>query len=154
VLSGALLAITAYLFDQGLLTALTQTIAWCVIFFLASSGASAAYLTVSEIFPIEVRAKAIAVFFAIAQCFGAIGPVFYAHLIGNGDDTSKLFVGYLIGAGVMILGGVVEAVLGIAAERKPLESLARPLSLVPGTAVPFPIDQVAAPYGSDPSPED
>jgi MFS family permease len=154
VLSGALLAVTAYLFDQGLLTALTQTIAWCVIFFLASAGASAAYLTVSEIFPIEVRAKAIAVFFAIAQCFGAIGPVFYAHLIGNGNDTSKLFVGYLIGAGVMILGGVVEAVLGIPAERRPLESVARPLSLVPGTAVPFPIDQVAAPYGSDPSQED
>jgi MFS family permease len=154
VLSGALLAVTAYLFDQGLLTALTQTIAWCVIFFLASSGASAAYLTVSEIFPIEVRAKAIAVFFAIAQCVGAIGPVFYAHLIGNGDDTSKLFMGYLIGAGVMILGGVVEIVLGIPAERKPLESLARPLSLVPGTAVPFPIDQVAAPYGSDRSQED
>jgi MFS family permease len=154
VLSGALLAVTAYLFDQGLLTALTQTIAWCVIFFLASSGASAAYLTVSEIFPIEVRAKAIAVFFAIAQCVGAIGPVFYAHLIGNGDDTSKLFMGYLIGAGVMILGGVVEIVLGIPAERKPLESLARPLSLVPGTAVPFPIDQVAAPYGLDRSQED
>jgi hypothetical protein len=102
---------------------------------------------VSEIFPIEVRAKAIAVFFAIAQCFGAIGPIFYAHLIGTGDDTSKLFVGYLIGAGVMILGGVAEIALGIPAERKPLESLAQPLSLVPGTAVPFPINPVAAPYG-------
>jgi MFS family permease len=154
VLSGVLLALTAYLFDQGLLTALTQTIAWCVIFFLASSGASAAYLTVSEIFPIEIRAKAIAVFFAIAQCFGAIGPVFYAHLIGNGADTSKLFVGYLIGAGVMVLGGVVEIVLGIPAERRPLESLARPLSLVPGTAVPFPIEQDAAPPGLSPAQED
>jgi len=135
ILSGALLAVTAYLFDQGVLTALTQTIAWCVIFYFASSGASAAYLTVSEIFPLEVRAKAIAVFFAIAQCFGAIGPIFYGHLIGNGADTSKLFVGYLIGAGVMILGGVVELVFGIRAERKPLEEVARPLSQVP-TAVP------------------
>jgi hypothetical protein len=96
ILSGALLAATAYLFDQGVLTALTQTIAGCVIFFFASSGASAAYLTVSEIFPIEVRAQAIAVFFAIAQCFGAIGPIFYGHLIGDGADTSKLLVRYLI----------------------------------------------------------
>jgi hypothetical protein len=131
-----MLAVTAYLFDQGALTALTQTIAWCVIFFFASSGASAAYLTVSEIFPLEVRAQAIAVFFAIAQCFGAIGPIFYGNLIGNGADTSKLFVGYLIGAGVMIIGGVVELLLGVRAERRPLEPVARPLSLVPGTAVP------------------
>jgi MFS family permease len=139
IVSGVLLALTAYLFDQGLLTALTQTIAWCFIFFLASSGASAAYLTVSEIFPLEVRAQAIAVFFAIAQCFGAVGPVFYGHLIGNGANTSKLFVGYLIGAGVMILGGVVELLFGVHAERKPLEAVARPLSLaraIPETAVP------------------
>jgi MFS family permease len=135
ILSGAMLAVTAYLFDQGALTALTQTVAWCVIFFFASSGASAAYLTVSEIFPLEVRAQAIAVFFAIAQCFGAVGPIFYGHLIGSGADTSKLFVGYLIGAGVMILGGVVELLLGVRAERKPLEAVARPLSLVP-VAVP------------------
>jgi MFS family permease len=130
ILSGAMLAFTAYLFDQGVLTALTQTIAWCLIFFFASSGASAAYLTVSEIFPLEVRAQAIAVFFAIAQCFGAIGPIFYGHLIGNGADASKLFVGYLIGAGVMILGGAVELLLGVPAERTPLEAVARPLSLV------------------------
>ena len=90
----------------------------------------------SEIFPLEVRAKAIAVFFAIAQCFGAIGPIFYGHLIGDGADPSKLFVGYLIGAGVMILGGVVELLLGVPAERMPLEAVARPLSLVPVTAVP------------------
>ena len=83
ILSGVLLAVTAYLFDQGVLTAITQTLAWCVIFFLASAGASAAYLTVSEIFPLEVRAQAISVFFAIAQCFGAVGPVLYGHLIGQ-----------------------------------------------------------------------
>jgi MFS family permease len=130
ILSGALLMVTAYLFDQGMLTATTQTIAWCVIFFFASSGASAAYLTVSEIFPLEVRAQAIAVFFAIAQCFGALGPVFYGHLIGNGSDPFKLFIGYLIGGGVMIIGGIVELVLGIAAEGKPLEEIARPLSAV------------------------
>ena len=74
VLSGLLLAITAFLFNAGVLNAITQTIAWCIIFYFASAGASAAYLTVSEIFPLEVRSKAIAVFFAIAQCFGAIAP--------------------------------------------------------------------------------
>ncbi len=77
ILSGLLLAFSAVLFNAGALNALTQTIAWCVIFFFASAGASSAYLTVSEIFPLEVRAKAIAVFFAIAQCFGALGPVIY-----------------------------------------------------------------------------
>src|SRR3954453_1233483 len=74
IISGVLLAVTAFLFQADVLTATTQTIAWCVIFFFASAGASAAYLTVSEIFPLEVRAQAIAVFFAIAQCFGALGP--------------------------------------------------------------------------------
>jgi MFS family permease len=130
LLSGVMLAITAELFRDGVLTAATQTIAWCVIFFFASSGASAAYLTVSEIFPLEVRAQAIAVFFAIAQCFGALGPVLYGHLIGNGTNRNLLFVGYLIGAGVMVAGGLVEVALGIAAERQSLESIARPLSLV------------------------
>jgi MFS family permease len=72
ILSGILLAISAFLFNAGMLNAVTQTLCWCVIFFFASAGASAAYLTVSEIFPVEVRAKAIAVFFAIAQTFGAL----------------------------------------------------------------------------------
>ncbi len=130
IASGVLLAVTAALFNAGVLSALTQTMAWCVIFFLASAGASAAYLTVSEIFPLEVRAQAIAVFFAIAQCFGALGPVLYGHLIGNGSDPFKLFIGYLIGAGAMIIGGLAETILGIAAERKSLEDIARPLSLV------------------------
>jgi MFS family permease len=75
IASGAMLVVSAWLFDQGVLNALTQTIAWCVIFFFASAGTSAGYLTVSEIFPLEVRAEAIAVFFAIAQCFGAVGPI-------------------------------------------------------------------------------
>jgi MFS family permease len=136
IVSGVLLAFAAYLFDQGVLTAFTQTVAWCVIFFFASAGASAAYLTVSEIFPLEVRAQAIAVFFAIAQCFGAVGPVLYGHLIGTGADPTRLFVGYLIGGAVMVVGGLVEVVLGVRAERKPLEAVALPLSAVPGTAVP------------------
>lgn len=130
ILSGVLLAITAYLFDQGALNAVSQTVAWCVIFFFASAGASAAYLTVSEIFPLEVRAKAIAVFFAIAQCFGAIGPIFYGWLIGDGSDRGMLFIGYLIGAGVMAVGGLVEIFLGVDAEGESLESVAAPLSAV------------------------
>jgi MFS family permease len=115
---------------MDLLTAVTQTVAWCVIFFFASAGASAAYLTVSEIFPMEIRAQAIALFFAIAQCFGAIGPWFYGHLIGDGSNHAALTLGYLIGAAVMVVGGVVEIVIGIDAENKSLEDVANPLSAI------------------------
>jgi MFS family permease len=101
-----------------------------VIFFFASAGASSAYLTVSEVFPLEVRAEAIAVFFAIAQCFGAIGPILYGHLIGNGSSTTKIFIGYLVAAGAMVIGGIVEIVLGISAEGRALEDVANPLSMV------------------------
>jgi MFS family permease len=128
ILSGILLAISAFLFKAGALNAVTQTMCWCIIFFFASAGASSAYLTVSEIFPVEVRAKAIAVFFAIAQSFGALGPWLYGMLIGTGSDHYKLFIGYMIGAGVMILGGVVEIFLGVAAEGRSLEDISEPLS--------------------------
>ena len=137
VIAGVFLAVTAYLFDQGVLSAVTQTIAWCVIFFFASAGASAAYLTVSEVFPLEVRAQAIAIFFAIAQAFGALGPVFYGHLIGNGSDPYRLFIGYVIGGGLMILGGLVELGLGVPAEGKSLEDIARPHAAA-STATPQP----------------
>ena len=128
VLSGLLLAITAFLFKAGVLNAVTQTIAWCVIFYFASAGASAAYLTVSEIFPLEVRSKAIAVFFAIAQCFGAIAPAIYGALIGDGSQPIKLFFGYILGAVIMIAGGVVAFFLAVDAEGKSLEDIASPLS--------------------------
>ena len=134
ILSGLLLVISAILFKQGTLNATTQTLAWAVIFFFASAGASAGYLTASEVFPLEVRAKAIAVFFAIAQAFGWAGTKLYSSLIGTGNDPNKLFVGYLIGAGAMILGGVVEIIFGVAAEGKSLEDVANPLSVV-STAV-------------------
>ncbi|HEX4248621.1 MAG TPA: MFS transporter [Pseudonocardia sp.] len=135
ITSGVLLALSAVLFNAGALTAVTQTIAWCVIFFFASAGASAGYLTVSEIFPLEVRAKAIAVFFAIAQCFGALGPIIYGALIGDGKDPFNLFLGYLLGAGVMIVGGLVTLAFGVAAEGKSLEDIAAPLAAQnrPGT---------------------
>jgi MFS family permease len=103
---------------------------WIVVFFFASAGASAGYLTVSEIFPIEIRAEAIAVFFAIAQCFGAVGPILYGFLIGSGDSRTGLTIGYLIGGGIMIIGGIVEVFLGINAEGKSLETVARPLTEV------------------------
>jgi MFS family permease len=128
ITSGVLLALSAVLFNAGALTATTQTAAWCVIFFFASAGASAGYLTVSEIFPLEVRAKAIAVFFAIAQCFGALGPVIYGALIGDGSNPFMLFLGYLLGAGVMIVGGIVTIIFGIAAEGRSLEDIAAPLA--------------------------
>ncbi len=128
ILSGVLLAISAWLFHAGLLNAVTQTVAWCVIFFFASAGASAAYLTVSEIFPLEVRAMAIAVFFAIAQGVGALGPVLYGVLIGDGSNPTALLYGYLLAAAIMIVGGLVEVVLGVDAEHKALEDVATPLS--------------------------
>jgi MFS family permease len=129
LISGVLLALSAVMFEAGLLNAVTQTVCWCVIFFFASAGASAAYLTVSEIFPVEVRAKAIAVFFAIAQAFGSFGPWFYGQLIGSGQDHFRLFIGYLIGASVMLIGGTVEIFLGVNAEGRSLEDIAKPLSL-------------------------
>ncbi|MDT7621657.1 MAG: hypothetical protein QOF99_2558 [Pseudonocardiales bacterium] len=135
ILSGVLLALSAVLFNAGALTAFTQTLTWCVIFFFASAGASAGYLTVSEIFPLEVRAKAIAVFFAIAQCFGALGPIIYGALIGDGSNPFNLFIGYMVGAVVMIVGGLVTIAFGVAAEGKSLEDIAAPLAAKgrPGT---------------------
>ena len=130
LVAGILLVVSAQLFKAGALNATTQTLCWVVIFFFASAGASAGYLTVSEVFPLEVRAKAIAVFFAIAQCFGFLGTHLYGHLIGTGKDPNALYWGYLLGAGAMILGGVVAAFLGVNAEGKSLEDVARPLSVV------------------------
>jgi MFS family permease len=127
-LSGALLAITGWLFQQGILTAVTQTIAWTLIFFVASAAASAAYLTVSEIFPLEIRALAIAIFYAVGTLAGGVGaPALFGYLIGTGSRT-QLFCGYLIGAGLMIGAAVVELAIGVKAERRSLESIARPLS--------------------------
>ncbi|MFJ9370129.1 MFS transporter [Nocardia sp. NPDC101769] len=128
ILSGVLLLASAALFYGGFLNAVTQTACWCLIFFFASAGASSAYLTVSEIFPLEVRAKAIAVFFAVAQLFGALGPVVYGGLIGDGTRPGRLFMGYLLGAAVMIAGGMVARALAVDAEGRSLEAIAPPLS--------------------------
>jgi MFS family permease len=130
IVSGVLLIITAQLFKAGVLNAMTQTLCWSVIFFFASAGASAGYLTCSEVFPLEVRAKAIAVFFAIAQCFGSLGSHLYGHLIGTGNDPNRLYWGYLLGAGAMILGGLVAVFCAVDAEGKSLEDVAAPLSVI------------------------
>jgi hypothetical protein len=120
----------AGLFKNGALTATTQTICWAVVFFFASAGASAGYLTASEVFPLEVRAQSIAIFFAIAQLFGAFGSHWYGHLIGDGHDRNTLFVGYLVGAVAMIIGGLAAVFFGVNAEGKALEDVAKPLSVI------------------------
>ena len=128
--SGVLLALSGYLFSIGVMTAQTQTIAWMVIFFFASPAASAAYLTVSETFPLEVRALAIALFYAIGTGIGGVaGPALFGALIDTGSRTS-VFAGYLFGAALMVVAAVVAWRYAIAAERKSLESVARPLAFV------------------------
>jgi MFS family permease len=128
ILSGAMLAITSWFFLRGWLTIQTQAIAWSVIFFVASSAASSAYLTVSEVFPLEIRALAIAIFYACGTFVGGVfGPALYGYIVGTGSRT-LLFWGYIAGAVVMAAGGLVEVWLGVAAERKSLESIAAPLS--------------------------
>ena len=127
-LSGILLAVTAILFKAGMLTADTQSLAWTIIFFIASSAASSAYLTVSEIFPLEIRGMAIAIFYAIGTLVGGVaGPTIFAKLIAT-HSREALTWGYLAGASFMIIAAVFEAVLGVDAEGKSLESITAPLS--------------------------
>jgi MFS family permease len=129
-LSGLLLTGTGYLFSQNLLSAQTQTIAWMIIFFFASAAASSAYLTVSETFPLEIRALAIAVFYAIGTGIGGVaGPWLFGAIIDTGSRTS-VALGYLLGAVLMLGAAAIEWGFGIAAERKPLESVCPPLGFV------------------------
>jgi MFS family permease len=128
VVSGAMLCVASCFFLEGKLTAATQTIAWSVVFFVASTAASSAYLTVSEVFPLEIRAFAIAIFYACGTFVGgAFGPALYGYIVGTGSRT-MLFWGYVAGGLVMVCGGLVEIWLGVDAERKSLESIAAPLS--------------------------
>jgi MFS family permease len=128
--SGALLALSGYLFSIGALSAQGQTIAWMVIFFFASPAASAAYLTVSETFPLEVRALAIALFYSIGTGIGGVaGPALFGALIDTGSRDS-VFAGYLLGSALMIAAAVIAWRYAVAAERQPLESVARPLAFV------------------------
>ncbi|MBP2299730.1 MFS transporter [Azospirillum picis] len=128
LLSGTVLLVSAVLFRQGVLTANTHTVFWCVSFFFASAGASSAYLTVSEIFPLEVRAQAISYFFAVGQVVGSVGPLLFGWLVGTGSEREPLFWGYVLGAVVMMFGGVVALVYGVDAEGRGLEEIAEPLT--------------------------
>jgi MFS family permease len=134
IFSGVLLAITGGLFLEGVLNATTQTICWSIIFFFASAGASAAYLTVSEVFPLEIRANAIALFYAIGTGAAALAPTLFGALIASGKSLN-IFYGYMFGAALMVAAGLVEVFFGVNAERKSLEEVARPLSLVEEAAM-------------------
>ncbi len=124
------LLITGWMFQQDMLSATTMTICWSITFFFASAGASSAYLTVSEIFPIESRALAIAVFYAIGTAAGGwAAPWLFGVLISSGS-RSQVFLGYVLGASLMALAAIVELIWGVEAARKSLEDVARPLSAV------------------------
>jgi MFS family permease len=137
--SAVLLALSGLLFARGVLTAQTQTAMWCVIFFIASSAASSAYLTVSEIFPIEIRGQAIAIFFSIAALFGGAGPFMFGYIISGAVDEkthevlsrTPLAIAYCISAAIMFGGGLVAWFLGVDAEGKSLEEIAPPIMGVP-----------------------
>jgi MFS family permease len=145
--SALLLALSAYLLNEGVLNATTQTVMWCVIFFIASAAASSAYLTVSEIFPVEMRAQSISLIFSIAQGFGALGSVLFGSIIAAAtrevtvtgwlhrprvevvvDNLGPLAWGYAGAAAIMFIGGLVAWYLGVDAEGKSLEDIAPPIS--------------------------
>jgi MFS family permease len=130
-LSGLLLLLTAWLFARGVLDAATQTLAWSVVFFFASAAASSAYLTASESFPLELRAIAIALFYAVGTALGGVvGPLLFGVLLGSGERDAVAW-GYVGGAVLMLLAAAVAARWGVRAERLPLESVAAPLSREP-----------------------
>jgi MFS family permease len=130
-ISGVLLGITGLTLDSY--NATTLTLMGCIIFFFASAGASAAYLTASEVFPMETRALCIAFFYAIGTAAGGIaGPLLFGKLIDDatagGEGISAIALGYYIGAALMVAGGIVAAFLGVKAEGQSLESIAKPLT--------------------------
>lgn len=125
--SGILLAITAWMFQHDMLTAQTQSVCWVLIFFVASSAASSAYLTVSELFPLEMRALAIALFYAIGTFVGGVAaPALFGNLIESGS-RDMLSSGYYLGAALMVVASITEMILGVAAEGKSLESISPPI---------------------------
>src|SRR5581483_1966861 len=129
ILSGALLIVTGLLFKAHDLNDISFTACCCVVFFFASAGASAAYLTVSEVFPLETRALCIAVFYAVGTGIGGvIGPQIFNRLIES-ESYEQVFLAFALGAVMMIIGGVAELFLGVKAEGESLESIARPLTV-------------------------
>ncbi|MER5767900.1 MFS transporter [Streptomyces sp. NPDC001985] len=131
LLSGALLFVTSWFFGAGWLTATTMTACWAVVLFFASAGVSSAYLTVSEIFPMETRAMSIAFFYAIGTAAGGIsGPLVFAGLTESGK-VSDAVLAFCVGAALMVVAGLVAVFFAVAAEGRSLESIATPLSVVP-----------------------
>ncbi|MGW1159132.1 MFS transporter [Streptomyces sp. NPDC002519] len=131
LLSGLLLFGTAWLFGRGALSAVTLTACWCVVLFFASAGASSAYLTVSEVFPMETRAMSIAFFYALGTAAGGIsGPLLFADLTNTGK-VGDTVLAFQIGAALMCAAGLVAALLAVRAERRSLEDIAVPLTAVP-----------------------
>jgi MFS family permease len=131
------LGITAWLFNAGSLSAATMTLCWCVCFFFASAGASAAYLTVSEIFPMETRAMAIALFYACGTGVAIAAPWTFGKLIETGS-VGYVTIAFVIGGVIMAVGGLVEILLGVEAAGKSLEQVARPLNAVRRRGEPAP----------------
>jgi MFS family permease len=128
-LSGILLIATAWAFKEGLLSAATQTVCWSLIFFVASAAASSAYLTVSEIFPLEMRAVAISLFYAAGTALGGFaGPPLYGAMI-EGGSRDGLFAAYALAGGLMCVAAIVTWKLGVNAERRPLEEVCPPLGM-------------------------
>jgi MFS family permease len=130
ILSGVLLALTGWLFERQLIGAPAMTACWMAIFFFASAAASSAYLTVSETFPLEIRALAIAFFYAVGTGIGGVAaPSLFGILIDTGSRSS-VFGGYLLGSLLMIVAGGAAWRWAVNAERKPLEAVARPLTFI------------------------
>jgi MFS family permease len=129
--SGVLLIVTGQLFVHDVLSANGMTVAWCVIFFFASAGASSAYLSVSELFPLEARAMAISLFYALGTGLSALSPTLFGALIESAS-RSNVNIGYLLGAGLMITAGVIAIFLAVPAERRALEDIASPYTAVRG----------------------
>ena len=135
-ISAVLLTLTGWLFAQGYLSAVTQTALWSIIFFFASAASSAAYLTVSEIFPVEMRGMAIALYYATATALGGtVGPAIFGRLIESGS-RDNLFYGYLGAAALLVAAVVTTIFFGVKAEGASLESVAAPLSQVANDAEP------------------
>ena len=131
ITSGVLLIVTGQFFVHDVLNQNTMTVAWCVIFFFASAGASSAYLSVSELFPLEARAMAISLFYALGTGLSALSPTLFGALIESASRTNVSY-GYLVGAGLMIAAGVIAIFLAVPAERRALEDLASPFTAVRG----------------------
>jgi MFS family permease len=126
--SGVLLSITGWMFGAGMLTARTQSLCWTAIFFVASCAASAAYLTVSEVFPLEIRALAISIFYAAGTLIGGVAaPSIFGHLIDM-PGRQPLVYGYYASAALMVIAAIAELLLGVKAEGQSLENISSPLS--------------------------